>query len=51
MNEDDPKTEAGDPIVDAIENRDMNGAAAAMRSHLRTVERKLLDRQVAQGGD
>ncbi|QFR34864.1 FadR/GntR family transcriptional regulator [Ancylobacter sp. TS-1] len=32
-------------IVDAIEHRDIAGAAAAMRSHLQTVERKLLDRQ------
>jgi len=36
-------------IVDAIENRDMNGAAAAMRTHLRTVERNLLDRQSLAG--
>lgn len=36
-------------IVDAIENRDMNGAAAAMRTHLRTVERNLLDRQTLPG--
>ncbi|MFT0860525.1 FadR/GntR family transcriptional regulator [Ancylobacter sp. G4_0304] len=34
-----------DAIVDAIEHRDMAGAATAMRTHLQTVERKLLDRQ------
>jgi DNA-binding FadR family transcriptional regulator len=34
-----------DIIVDAIEHRDMATAAAAMRTHLQTVERKLLDRQ------
>ncbi|MCB4768160.1 FCD domain-containing protein [Ancylobacter sp. Lp-2] len=33
-------------IVDAIEHRDMAGAANAMRNHLRTVERKLLDKQL-----
>lgn len=32
-------------IVEAIEIRDMVGAAAAMRSHLQTVERKLLEKQ------
>ena len=32
-------------IVDAIEVRDMVGAAAAMRAHLQTVERKLLEKQ------
>lgn len=32
-------------IVEAIEYRDMSGAAAAMRTHLQTVERKLLDKQ------
>jgi DNA-binding FadR family transcriptional regulator len=32
-------------IIAAIENRDMNGAAAAMRAHLRSVERNLLARQ------
>ena len=34
-----------DIIVEAIANRDMSGAAAAMRAHLQTVERKLLERQ------
>ena len=34
-----------DVIVEAIENRDMSGAAAAMRVHLQSVERKLLERQ------
>lgn len=34
-----------DAIVDAIEHRDMAGAASAMRTHLQTVERKLLDKQ------
>ncbi len=37
-----------DAIVDAIEHRDMTGAAAAMRTHLRSVERKLLDKQDAR---
>jgi DNA-binding FadR family transcriptional regulator len=32
-------------IITAIENRDMNGAAAAMRVHLQSVERNLLARQ------
>jgi DNA-binding FadR family transcriptional regulator len=32
-------------IIAAIENRDMNGAAAAMRTHLQSVERNLLARQ------
>ncbi|MCK0207726.1 FCD domain-containing protein [Starkeya koreensis] len=32
-------------IVEAIEHRDIAAAAAAMRTHLQTVERKLLDRQ------
>ena len=32
-------------IIAAIESRDMNGAAAAMRIHLQSVERKLLARQ------
>lgn len=32
-------------IVVAIEHRDIAAAAAAMRTHLQTVERKLLDRQ------
>ena len=32
-------------IVDAIEQRDIAAAAACMRAHLQTVERKLLDRQ------
>lgn len=31
-----------DRIVDAIENRDLGGAATAMRSHLQSVERKLI---------
>ena len=34
-----------DVIVEAIANRDMGGAASAMRAHLQTVERKLLARQ------
>jgi DNA-binding FadR family transcriptional regulator len=33
-------------IITAIENRDMNGAAAAMRTHLQSVERNLLTRQL-----
>ena len=32
-------------IIAAIESRDMNGAATAMRTHLQSVERKLLARQ------
>lgn len=36
-------------IIDAIENRDMNGAAAAMRAHLQSVERNLLARQLDIG--
>jgi DNA-binding FadR family transcriptional regulator len=32
-------------IIKAIEDRDMNGAAAAMRTHLQSVERYLLARQ------
>jgi DNA-binding FadR family transcriptional regulator len=35
-------------IVTAIENRDMNGAAAAMRTHLQSVERNLLARQSSE---
>jgi DNA-binding FadR family transcriptional regulator len=35
-----------DNIVDAIEHRDMAGAANAMRAHLMTVERKLLEKQM-----
>jgi DNA-binding FadR family transcriptional regulator len=35
-------------IIAAIENRDMSGAAAAMRAHLQTVERKLLERQLTE---
>jgi DNA-binding FadR family transcriptional regulator len=35
-------------IITAIENRDMNGAAAAMRAHLRSVERNLLARQSSE---
>lgn len=31
-----------DRIVDAIENRDLGGAASAMRSHLQSVERRLI---------
>jgi DNA-binding FadR family transcriptional regulator len=31
-----------DRIVDAIENRDLGGAATAMRSHLQSVERRLI---------
>jgi DNA-binding FadR family transcriptional regulator len=37
-------------IVAAIAERDANGAAAAMRTHLRTVERNLLSRFDPQGG-
>jgi DNA-binding GntR family transcriptional regulator len=33
-------------IISAIENRDMSGAAAAMRTHLQSVERNLLQRQM-----
>jgi len=33
-------------IVEAIEHRDMAGAANAMRAHLMTVERKLLEKQL-----
>ena len=40
-----------DAIVDAIEHRDMTGAAAAMRTHLRSVERKLLDKQDARADE
>ena len=39
-----------DIIVEAIANRDMSGAAAAMRAHLQTVERKLLERQSDASG-
>jgi DNA-binding GntR family transcriptional regulator len=35
-------------IITAIENRDMNGAAAAMRAHLQSVERNLLARQTSE---
>jgi len=35
-------------IITAIENRDMNGAAAAMRTHLRSVEHNLLARQSSE---
>lgn len=35
-------------IIAAIENRDMNGAAAAMRTHLQSVERNLLARQSSE---
>jgi DNA-binding FadR family transcriptional regulator len=35
-------------IITAIENRDMNGAAAAMRTHLQSVERNLLARQSSE---
>jgi DNA-binding FadR family transcriptional regulator len=35
-------------IITAIENRDMNGAAAAMRTHLESVERNLLARQSSE---
>ncbi|MBM6583979.1 FadR family transcriptional regulator [Microvirga sp. BT689] len=35
-------------IITAIENRDMNGAAAAMRAHLRSVEHNLLARQSSE---
>jgi DNA-binding FadR family transcriptional regulator len=37
-------------IITAIENRDMNGAAAAMRVHLQSVERNLLARQSDAAG-
>jgi DNA-binding FadR family transcriptional regulator len=37
-------------IITAIENRDMNGAATAMRTHLQSVERNLLARQ-SSGAD
>jgi DNA-binding FadR family transcriptional regulator len=40
-----------DAIVDAIEHRDMTGAASAMRTHLRSVERKLLDKQDARADE
>ncbi|QIB36354.1 FadR/GntR family transcriptional regulator [Ancylobacter pratisalsi] len=33
-------------LVDAIEHRDMAGAAIAMRAHLHSVERKLLEKQM-----
>jgi DNA-binding FadR family transcriptional regulator len=39
-----------DTIIMAIENRDMAGAAAAMRTHLQSVERNLLARQ-SSGAD
>ena len=35
-------------IITAIENRDMSGAAAAMRAHLQSVERNLLARQSSE---
>lgn len=35
-------------IIAAIENRDMNGAATAMRTHLQSVERHLLARQSSE---
>ncbi|MEE1658413.1 FCD domain-containing protein [Microvirga sp. CF3062] len=35
-------------IIAAIENRDMNGAAAAMRTHLQSVERNLLAQQSSE---
>jgi DNA-binding GntR family transcriptional regulator len=37
-------------IITAIENRDMNAAAAAMRTHLQSVERNLLARQSNPAG-
>jgi DNA-binding FadR family transcriptional regulator len=37
-----------DAIIAAIENRDMNGAAAAMRIHLQSVERNLLARHSSE---
>ena len=39
-----------DVMIAAIENRDMNGAAAAMRTHLQSVERNLLARQSEAAG-
>ena len=38
-----------DAIIEAIANRDMSGAASAMRIHLQSVERKLLERQSEAG--
>jgi len=38
-------------IITAIENRDMGGAASAMRAHLQTVERKLLEWPTNSPGD
>ncbi|MDQ0509366.1 FadR/GntR family transcriptional regulator [Ancylobacter amanitiformis] len=38
-------------IVDAIEHRDMAGAASAMRAHLMTVERKLMEKQMRAAGE
>ncbi|HEY9215064.1 MAG TPA: hypothetical protein VIQ29_19700 [Ancylobacter sp.] len=35
-----------DAIVEAIEHRDMSAAATAMRTHLQSVERKLLEKQM-----
>lgn len=40
-----------DAIVEAIELRDMAGAAAAMRTHLKSVERKLLEQQDSRPED
>jgi DNA-binding FadR family transcriptional regulator len=39
-----------DTIIMAIENRDMAGAAAAMRTHLQSVERNLLTRHSSEAG-
>ena len=37
--------------MSAIEDRDMSGAAAAMRGHLFSVERNLLERQLFEEAD
>jgi DNA-binding FadR family transcriptional regulator len=42
---------AHEAIVSAIEDRDMSGAAAAMRAHLFSVERNLLERQLFEEED
>jgi DNA-binding FadR family transcriptional regulator len=38
-------------IVSAIEERDMSGAAAAMRAHLLSVERNLVERRLFEGAE
>ena len=40
-----------DALVDAIEHRDMSGAATAMRTHLQSVERKLLEKQMRSANE